>query len=117
MQKKRLLFIGIIMNCAGTEQSFLSFANCIDYDKYDVDLILVKNEGLFMDKIPKQINVRFMPEYGDLFLLSNKNAFSNLFNTFVKKNPLNLFSILPSFVKFILFPKHKVKTATKLFCT
>ena len=104
------------MNVAGTEQSFLSFANCINYEKYEVDLLLAKNEGLFMDKIPEQINVRFMPEYGDLFLLSNKNAFSNLFNTFVKKNPLNLFSILPSFVKFVLFPKRKVKTATKLFC-
>ena len=114
--KKRLLFIGIIMNCAGTEQSFLSFVNCIDFDRYEVDLILAKNQGLFMELIPKQINVRFMPEFGDLFLLSSKNAFSNLFNTFVKKNPLTLFKIFPYFVKFVLFPKQKVKTATKLFC-
>jgi glycosyltransferase involved in cell wall biosynthesis len=116
MDKKRLLFIGIIMNCAGTEQSFLSLVSCIDFEKYEVDLLLAKNEGLFMELIPKQLNVKFMPEYGDLFLLSNKNAFSNLFNTFVKKNPLSVFSILPYFVKFVLFPKQKVKTATKLFC-
>lgn len=116
MEKKRLLFIGIIMNCAGTEQSFLSLVNCMDFENYEVDLLLAKNEGLFMELIPKQVNVKFMPEYGDLFLLSNKNAFSNLFNTFVRKNPLSLFSILPYFVRFILFPKQKVKTATKLFC-
>lgn len=116
MQKKRLLFIGIIMNAAGTEKSFLSFVNCIDFKKYDVDLILAKNEGLFMKQIPKQVNVKFMPEFGDLFLLSGRNAFSNLFNTFVKKNPLTLFQILPYFFRFIFFPKQKVKTATKLFC-
>jgi len=104
------------MNAAGTEKSFLSFVNCIDFGKYEVDLLLAKNEGLFMELIPKQVNVKFMPEYGDLFLLSNKNAFNNLFNTFVKKNPLNIFAILPFFVKFVLFPKQKVKTATKLFC-
>ena len=70
--KKKLLFIGIIMNCAGTENSFLSFVNCIDFDQYDVDLILAKNEGLFMELIPKQINVKFMPEYGELFLRFRK---------------------------------------------
>ena len=116
MEKKRLLFIGIIMNCAGTEKSFLSFVNSIDFDKYSVDLILAKNEGLFMELIPKQVNVKFMPEYGDLFLLSGKNAVSNMFNTFVKKNPLTFFQILPYFVKFVLSPKQKVKTAIKLFC-
>ena len=116
MEKKRLLFIGIIMNAAGTEQSFLSFVNCIDFDKYDVDLILAKNEGLFMELIPEKVSVRFMPEFGELFLLSGKNAFSVMFHTFVKKNPLTLFQILPSFIKFILFPKQKVKTAIKLFC-
>ena len=34
--KKKLLFIGITMNAAGTEKSFLSFSSCIDYEKYDV---------------------------------------------------------------------------------
>ncbi|MCL2095770.1 MAG: glycosyltransferase [Oscillospiraceae bacterium] len=114
--KKKLLFIGIIMNSAGTEQSFLSFINCIDFEKYDVDLILAKNEGLFMELIPERVNVKFMPEYGELFLLSSKNAVSNLFNTFVRKNPLDLFKIMPYFIKFALFPKQKVKTATELFC-
>lgn len=114
-KKKKLLFIGIIMNAAGTEQSFLSFVNCIDFEKYDVDLLLAKNEGLFMELIPEQVNVKFMQEFGELFLLSGKNAVSNLFNTFVKKNPLTFFEILPYFIKLILKPKNKIKTATELF--
>ena len=103
------------MNSAGTEKSFLSFASCIDYEKYDVDLLLAKNEGLFMELIPKQINVKFMPEYGDLFLLSGKNAFSNIFNTFIKKNPLTLFEIFPYFIKLVILKKSRIKTAIKLF--
>jgi len=115
MAKIKLLFIGIVMNSAGTENSFLSLVSGLDYEKYEADLLLAKNQGLFMELIPKQINVKFMPEYGELFLLSGKNAFSNLFNTFVKKNPLTVFAILPYFIKFALAPKNKVKTATALF--
>jgi len=114
--KKKLLFIGIIMNSAGTEKSFLSFVNCIDFDKYDVDLLLAKDEGLFMQSIPKQVNVKFMPEYGDLFLLSNKNAFEIMYNTFVEKNPETAFEILPYFIKLVLNPKKRVRTAIQLFC-
>ena len=76
------------MNSAGTEQSFLSFANCIDYEKYDVDLLLASPEGLFLELIPEKVNVKWMYKYGKLFLLSGRNALSNLFNTFVKKNKL-----------------------------
>ena len=114
--KKRLLFIGIIMNSAGTENSFLSFLNCLDFDKYDVDLILAKNEGLFMPLIPSQVNIKFMPEYGDLFLLSGKNAVKLMYNTFIKKNPATFFEILPYFIKLILNPKKKIKTAIEMFC-
>jgi glycosyltransferase involved in cell wall biosynthesis len=113
--KKKLLFIGIIMNSAGTEKSFLSFVNSLDFDKYDADLILAKNEGLFMPLIDKRVNVKFMPEFGELFLLSGSNAFHNLFNTFVKKNPLTLFEIAPYFCRFVFKKKQKTETAIKLF--
>ena len=115
MSKKKLLFIGIIMHSGGTEKSFLSFINCLDFDKYDVDLILAKDQGLFMPLLDKRINVKFMLDYGELFLLSGKNAFGNLFNTFIKKNPLMFFVIAPYFFKLILSKKHRVKTATQLF--
>ena len=115
MQKQKLLFIGIIMNSGGTEKSFLSFINCIDFDKYDVDLLLAKNQGLFMPLIDKRVNVRFIPEYGELFLLSGKNAFANLFDTFVRKNPIALFQIAPYFFKFVVDKKHKTRTAIQLF--
>lgn len=114
--KKKMLVCGIIMNCAGTEKSFLSFANQINYDKYDVDLLLAEKTGLLLDYIPKQIHVMEMPKYGDMFTLSGANAASVIWRDFVKENPLTLFEILPYAVKMLLNPKKKSDIAMRMWC-
>lgn len=113
--KKKLLFVGIIMNSGGTEKSFLSLAEAIDYTKYDVDLLLAKKEGAFMDLIPKEVNVIEMEKYGEHFLQSGKNAVQNLWSTFVKDNPFALFEILPYFLKIIFNRKKKTKYVIELW--
>lgn len=113
--KKKILFIGITMNCAGSEKSFLSFVSTLDMDKYEVDLLLAKKEGLFLDQLPRGVNVIEMERFGELFLLSGKNAAKNLFHTFVRKNPLFLFDILPYFLSIVLRPKKKAAIATQLW--
>ncbi len=113
--KKKILFIGITMNCAGSEKSFLSFVNTLDLDKFDVDLILAKKEGLFLSSIPKEVNVIEMGHFGELFKLSSKNAFSLIFNTYIKKNPLYAFDILPYFVPLVLSRKKRARIATKMW--
>lgn len=116
-KKIKLLIIGIIMNCAGTEKSFLAFANSIDYDKYDVTLLLAKREGKLLDEIPPQINVITMDErYADMFLLSGKNAIQTIFNCFVKHNPLILFQLIPYFLKICLFKSKRSDIATRMWC-
>lgn len=115
MEKKKLLIIGIIMNCAGTEKSFLSFADLIDYDKYDVTLLLAKKEGLFMPLIPKQIKVIEMEKYADMFTLTGGNAAKVIMNDFCKKNPLVFFELLPYVIKMKLFPKKHSFTAMRLW--
>ena len=113
--KKKILFIGITMNCAGSEKSFLSFINTLDLDKYEVDLLLAKKEGLFMSSLPEGINVLDMGHFGEVFKLSSKNAFRLIFNTYIKKNPLYAFDILPYFTGLILFKKKRVRIATKMW--
>ncbi len=113
--KKKILFIGITMNCAGSEKSFLSFINTLDLDKFEVDLLLAKKEGLFMSSLPNGINVMDMGHFGEVFKLSSKNAFSLIFNTYIKKNPLYAFDILPYFTGLILFKKKRVRIATKMW--
>ncbi len=113
--KKKILFIGITMNCAGSEKSFLSFVNTLDPEKFDVDLVLAKREGLFLEQIPDYVNVIEMEKYGEHFLLSGKNAVSNIWNTFIKKNPFYAITVLPYFLKLVLNPKSRESTATKMW--
>jgi glycosyltransferase involved in cell wall biosynthesis len=96
LMKKRILFIGITMAAAGSEKSFLSFAShAIDYSRYDVDLLLAKREGDFLDQIPKQIRVLEMGDMGEIFLLDKKNAFSTILKYGVIKHPTRAASLLP----------------------
>ena len=116
MQKQKLLVIGITMNAAGSEKSFLSFANCLDYEKFDVTLLLAKKAGPFLPKIPPQVRVIELPEYGEMFTLDGANATKTILHCFVRKNPLLLFEIFPYFIKTKLFPKKAHDTATRLWC-
>ena len=45
------------MTIGGSTTSLLSILNSIDYNRYEVDLLLYYNEGALFDKIPKQINI------------------------------------------------------------
>lgn len=101
--KKKILVIGITMAAAGSEKSFLSFAtHAIDYHQYDVDLLLAKKEGDFLDKVPKEINILEMDEMGEIFLLDRKNASSIIVRKYLAKNPFRAFSLLPHMMKRIL---------------
>ncbi len=113
--KKKIIFIGITMNCAGSEKSFLSFVNTLDLTKFDVDLLLAKKEGLFLSQIPQGVRVLEMGHFGEIFKLSAKNAFRLIFDTYIKKNPLYAFDILPYFVALILNKKKRARIATKMW--
>lgn len=114
-QKKKLLIIGITMNCAGTEKAFLSFADLIDYEQYEVDLLLAKKEGLFLDLLPPEIRVIEMERYGDLFTLTGASAARVIRDNFCRKNPLVYFELLPYALKMKLFPKTRSFTAMRLW--
>lgn len=115
-EKKKLLILGITMNSAGTEKSFLSFASCLDYEKYDVTLLLAKKEGLFLPLIPPQVTVKELPYAGDFFLLSGKNAAKTILSCFAKKHPQVLFEILPFFLQIVFSPKKRSSAAVRMWC-
>ena len=115
MEKKKLLIIGIVMNCAGTEKSFLSFADCLDYEKYDVTLLLAKKEGLFLPLLPKEIKVMEMDKYADMFTLTGASAAGVIRRDFCKKNPFVYFEILPYFLRMKLHPSSRSFTAMRLW--
>ena len=57
MSKKSVLFDYNAMNIGGSTTSLLSILNRMDYDKYEVDLILNQNTGVLFDMIPSEVRV------------------------------------------------------------
>lgn len=55
--KKKLLFAYPEMLIGGSTTSLLSLFNTIDYNKYEVDLILYRNRGEFLKAIPEKVNL------------------------------------------------------------
>jgi len=57
-EKRKLLFTANTLCMGGIENALVNLLNYIDYDKYNVDLVLEKKEGEFLDKINKNVNIK-----------------------------------------------------------
>lgn len=55
--KKNLLFIMPSLAAGGAEKSLITLLGFLDYQKYEVDLMLFRREGFFLDQIPAGVNV------------------------------------------------------------
>lgn len=84
--KKSLLFIMNNLNCGGAEKALISLLETIDYSLYNVDLFLFKHEGLFLSKIPKQVNLLEEPFGYKYFDMSIKTAIKDC----IKKGKLQI---------------------------
>lgn len=60
--KKNILFIIPGLGAGGGEKSLVNLLNQFDYESYNVDLFMLNHEGLFMNLLPKEINVLEIPE-------------------------------------------------------
>ena len=58
--KKKLLFVIPNLGVGGAEKSLVNLLNELDYDKYEVDLFLMSKTGIFLEQLPKEVNV--LPE-------------------------------------------------------
>lgn len=85
--KKKILFLCSNMGVGGFQKSLVSLLRCVDYERYDVDLLLFNPTGIFMELIPKQVNILptvIEPEYFSsgkdavLFLLKKRKIFKAL---------------------------------------
>lgn len=54
MKKKQILFVIDSLNCGGAERSLVSLLPLLDYDKMEVDLLIVSRGGLFEQYLPRR---------------------------------------------------------------
>lgn len=56
-QKKKILFIIPSLHSGGAERSLINLLNVLDFSKYDVDLFLFSQKGIFLKKLPPQVTL------------------------------------------------------------
>lgn len=55
--KKDILFIIPSLCAGGGEKSLINLLEQIDYKRYNVDLFVLNKEGLFLDFVPREVNI------------------------------------------------------------
>ncbi|WLR49143.1 glycosyltransferase [Halobacillus litoralis] len=99
--KSKLLFVMPSMHCGGAEKSLISLLESLDYSRYDVDLLLFKREGIFLSKVPSEINILEAPQDYTYFDMPIKRALQS----FLKENKFHL--IFPRIQAGYLFKTEK----------
>jgi glycosyltransferase involved in cell wall biosynthesis len=64
--------------CGGAEKSLLSLLETIDYSRYNVDLFLFKHEGIFLNKVPKEVTLLPEPDNYKYFDMPIKKSITEL---------------------------------------
>lgn len=57
MKKKKLLFTIPSLHAGGGEKSLVNLLSQIDYSQYEVDLFLFDKSGIFLNLLPKEVNI------------------------------------------------------------
>lgn len=80
--KKSILFVINSMGCGGAEKSLLSLLSLMDYNKYDVTLLMFRRGGMFERLLPGEVRIREMPDY---LLFCEKTVAKQLLSFDVRK--------------------------------
>lgn len=57
---KNILFLMKSMQGGGAEKVLLNILKNMDYQKYNISLVLVFNEGIYLNDIPKNVKVSYI---------------------------------------------------------
>ncbi len=115
--KKKILFVNGHLNVGGVEKSLIDILKNINYDIYDIDLVLFEDLGDYINELPDKVNLKFTNitnTYGSTIKclkksLKNKDCFSFWLKTILfLTNKFNQ--------KFIFFAKFLFKFKTKYDC-
>ena len=80
-KKKKLLFTAYSLNLGGIETALINLVNRINLDKYEVEILLEKKEGIFLDTVKKEIKVAEYKVYDNKNKIIRK--FLNLFKRLI----------------------------------
>jgi glycosyltransferase involved in cell wall biosynthesis len=99
MPKINLLFVMPDLSAGGGEKSLVNLLSHINYEMYQVDLILFNKSGVFIDSLPKEVIVLDMPENHQIFSDGLKNSLGR----FMLKGRMNL-----AYARFMFTLKNRI---------
>lgn len=59
--KKQILFVIDSLTCGGAEKSLVTLLPLLDYDKMDIDLLIVRRGGIFEQYLPQRVRIITLP--------------------------------------------------------
>lgn len=68
--KNTILIVSMNLYNGGAERSLVNLLNEIDYSLYSVDLLLFQKKGMFLEQLPKEVNILNTPK--ELYYLYNR---------------------------------------------
>ena len=71
-KRKKLLFTAYSLNVGGIETALINLVNRINLDKYEIDILLEKKEGIFLDKVKKDIKINEFKVYDNKNIILRK---------------------------------------------
>ena len=83
-KKKKLLFTAHSLNLGGIETALINLVNRINLNKYEITILLEKKEGIFLDKVKKEIKVK------EFKVHNNKNVIIRKFLNLSKRCLYNI---------------------------
>ncbi|WP_002146226.1 glycosyltransferase [Bacillus cereus] len=69
--KKKIVFMVITMNIGGTEKALLNMIAEIPKGKYDITILMLEEQGGFLDCIPDGVRVKYVENYKDIKAMLN----------------------------------------------
>lgn len=75
--KKKVLFVINSLECGGAEKSLVSLLTAFDYELFDIDLLMFRANGMFIDLLPSEVTI--LPE-PDFFYYSRQSLLRQLKN-------------------------------------
>jgi len=83
--KKNILFVNDEMEMGGVSRVLINLLANLNYDKYNVDLLVLHPHGAMLNQIPKQVNLIRGTDYFEVCDLKLKACFKKSFGLGLKK--------------------------------
>lgn len=106
-KRRKILFINGHLNVGGVEKSLVDLLSWIDYSYYDIDLLLLEDEGDYLNQLPSTVNVIYRNTknvYGAFWKILQKNLSTKKYADILFRVILVLSGALSKKVLRCLFP-------------